>query len=230
MGKHEAELKPCPFCRRGGIVIHPLPPGAKGLHLLVSRAPYYAHCDGCGADGPPGDTEAEAIANWNTRTTPSPDSTVEVGELVERLRRLADRLVTADDHRISRTGAKEELGALAELAALDRTRERQVDQVERVARAVMTWGQPHFKHIVSFNVLCEAIASAMPMGEEARLREALQDLRTWAAVLHQNAVGCATNHYGEDFALHGEPGWLRDAGASIDRAHAALSHGVKSDG
>lgn len=33
--------------------------------------------------------------------------------------------------------------------------------VERIARAVMVWGQPHFKHMVSFNVLCEAISASL---------------------------------------------------------------------
>src|SRR3546814_12615155 len=32
-----------------------------------------------------------------------------------------------------------------------------------------------------------------------------------AAMLAQSAIGCAVNHYGEDFQRHGLPGWLRDA-------------------
>lgn len=53
-----------------------------------------------------------------------------------------------------------------------------------IAQAVMSWGKPHFKHVVSFNTLCEAIDSAFARhhlahsgdtanGDE-RLREALQ--------------------------------------------------------
>lgn len=50
---------------------------------------------------------------------------------------------------------------------------------ERIARAVMVWGAPHFKHIVSFNVLVEAIESALApdkapsaVGGVDRMREA----------------------------------------------------------
>lgn len=56
----------------------------------------------------------------------------------------------------------------------------------------------------------------------ARLHEALADLRKTAALLQQNALGCATNHYGQDFQLHGMPGWLVDTAASIERALAAM--------
>ena len=56
--------------------------------------------------------------------------------------------------------------------------------------------------------------------EVLRLREALEDLRKSAAMLQQNAEGC----YGEEFAIHGLPGWLADTKASISRA-AALTYG-----
>ena len=56
----------------------------------------------------------------------------------------------------------------------------------------------------------------------ARLHEALADLRKTAALLQQNALGCATNHYGQDFQLNGMPGWLVDTAASIERALAAM--------
>ena len=72
----------------------------------------------------------------------------------------------------------------------------------------------------------EAIESraAKAEAEVLRLRDALEDLRKSAALLQQNAEGCAVNHYGEDFAIHGLPGWLADTQASISRA-AALSYG-----
>ena len=55
-------------------------------------------------------------------------------------------------------------------------------------------------------------------------REAIARLRTTAAMLYQNALGCAQNHHGEDFSLHGMPGWLADAKAVIDEASAVM-HG-----
>lgn len=54
--------------------------------------------------------------------------------------------------------------------------------------------------------------------ENERLREALERLRKTAALLQQNAEGCAANHYGEDFQIHGMPGWLTDTAADIARA------------
>lgn len=59
--------------------------------------------------------------------------------------------------------------------------------------------------------------------EIERLRGALTHLRLTAALLLQNAEGCAVNHYGEDFQTHGMPGWLADCKRDIDAAVAALS-------
>lgn len=52
--------------------------------------------------------------------------------------------------------------------------------------------------------------------------DALEGLRKTAALLLQNAEGCAVNHYGDDYAVHGEPGWLADCRADIEKAQAAL--------
>lgn len=56
----------------------------------------------------------------------------------------------------------------------------------------------------------------------AELEAALRSLRHTARVLLQNAEGCAVNHYGEDFSLHGEPGWLRDCRSTIEAAEAVI--------
>lgn len=62
----KAELLPCPFCLTVNgygawpIALRKSPPGA-----------WYVNCDGCGADGPICDLEADAIAAWNRRS-PSP--------------------------------------------------------------------------------------------------------------------------------------------------------------
>ena len=62
--------------------------------------------------------------------------------------------------------------------------------------------------------------------ERDALRDALRDLRKSAALLQQNSEGCVVNHYGEDYATHGMPGWLMDTRASIERA-AALTGEAK---
>lgn len=59
----------------------------------------------------------------------------------------------------------------------------------------------------------------------AKLKAALTSLRLTARVLLQNAEGCAVNHYGEDFQLHGEPGWLADSRKTIEAAEAVLGIG-----
>ena len=61
------------------------------------------------------------------------------------------------------------------------------------------------------------------LDDRERLREALGQLRKSATLLQQNAEGCAVNHYGEDFAIQGLPGWLADTAADIGRATAALA-------
>ena len=55
------------------------------------------------------------------------------------------------------------------------------------------------------------------MNENAE-RDAFSRLITSAKMLLQNAVGCAVNHYGEDYSTHGEPGWVADCRADIVRA------------
>ena len=55
------------------------------------------------------------------------------------------------------------------------------------------------------------------------LEHTLTNLRLTARVLLQNAEGCAVNHYGEDYHLHGEPGWLRDCRSSIEAAEKTLA-------
>ena len=47
-------------------------------------------------------------------------------------------------------------------------------------------------------------------------------LLTTAKLLYANAVGCAVNHYGEDFVrFHGKPGWLSDCEQDILDAEEA---------
>lgn len=58
--------------------------------------------------------------------------------------------------------------------------------------------------------------------ELERLRRALGAVTKTANLLYANAVGCATNHYGDDIHEHGLPGWLADCAKDIQAARAAL--------
>ena len=60
--------------------------------------------------------------------------------------------------------------------------------------------------------------------------EALGKLRLTARILLQNAEGCAVNHYGLDYQIHGAPGWLADCEASIKDAESALAKLEKGNG
>lgn len=55
-----------------------------------------------------------------------------------------------------------------------------------------------------------------------QLEDAMTSLRLTARVLLQNSEGCAIHHHGEDYHLHGEPGWLGDCRRSIEAAESAL--------
>lgn len=66
--------------------------------------------------------------------------------------------------------------------------------------------------------------SATPTAEALKIAvEAGERLRKAASLLLQNAEGCARNHYGEDWYLHGMPGWLRDTQSEIEAASDALA-------
>ena len=51
----------------------------------------------------------------------------------------------------------------------------------------------------------------------------LHKLGKTTALLIQNAHGCAVNHYGEDYAAHGMPGWISDCEADLAAARAFLA-------
>ena len=54
------------------------------------------------------------------------------------------------------------------------------------------------------------------------LEGVLSDLLITAKMLLANSHGCCANHYAEDYAVHGVPGWLLDSEHSINRARTAL--------
>lgn len=73
---------------------------------------------------------------------------------------------------------------------------------------------------------CHTIAAALRSGTDTDYvcvrREELERFATSAALLLANAEGCAVNHYGEDHALHGTPGWLSDCAADVARLRSLL--------
>jgi len=64
----ETKLEPCPFCGAPNPAMHPndIAPGGAAMAIDGSTA-QYAHCDGCGAEGPQSFHYREAVANWNCR-------------------------------------------------------------------------------------------------------------------------------------------------------------------
>lgn len=77
----------------------------------------------------------------------------------------------------------------------------------------------HIAQLQKSNVELQEQRHALQMSHDA-LFEAFENLLTSAKILHQNAVGCAVNHYGEDYEIHGLPDWL--AGTEMDIINADL--------
>ena len=70
--------------------------------------------------------------------------------------------------------------------------------------------------------MAEALRSGPDTDYVCVRREELERFATSAALLLANAEGCAVNHYGEDHALHGTPGWLSDCAADVARLRSLL--------
>src|ERR1700761_6568542 len=64
------KLSPCPFCGADDIAMHPNDIAASGSQMATQDGAQvqYAHCDGCGAEGPQAFTYEEAVAGWNQRS------------------------------------------------------------------------------------------------------------------------------------------------------------------
>lgn len=71
------------------------------------------------------------------------------------------------------------------------------------------------------------LINALPalLARIAALEDALRTATKTANLLYANAVGCATNHYGEDIHQHGLPGWLADCAKDIEDTTKALGKG-----
>lgn len=64
-------------------------------------------------------------------------------------------------------------------------------------------------------------ARGVPEGFVLVKRDVLEKARISANMLLQNAIGCASNHYGDDHQIHGLPAWIRDCHADIDKLAAS---------
>jgi hypothetical protein len=80
-------------------------------------------------------------------------------------------------------------------------------------------------HYTAHNAIVEAKDATIARleAERMRLRTKLSRLITSAVMLQRNAEGCAVNHYGEDFSIHGMPGWLADTQRDILAAEDELN-------
>lgn len=93
-------------------------------------------------------------------------------------------------------------------------------EAERLANWLDSLDYHHNDRVKNYQ---EAAALIRAQAEELeRLRRALGAVTKTANLLYANAVGCATNHYGDDIHEHGLPGWLADCAKDIQAARAAL--------
>lgn len=60
------EAKPCPFCMHSTVTVYPTNPAWMD-HCS------YVMCENCGAEGPSGNDEDEALEKWNSRPWRPPE-------------------------------------------------------------------------------------------------------------------------------------------------------------
>ena len=91
---------------------------------------------------------------------------------------------------------------------------------------------PDGKEVVHWTGFDAATAKEQPIANasfivravnsHADLLTALEGVTKAAELLYQNSEGCAVNHYQEDYARHGMPGWLNGMAEEITKARAAI--------
>lgn len=64
----------------------------------------------------------------------------------------------------------------------------------------------------------------------ADLVGALASLISTAEMLHEQCDGCAINHYGDDYAIQGIPGYIAAAKTDIDAAKAVVARAKTAEG
>jgi hypothetical protein len=143
------ELKSCPFCKSDVVVL--LPPPRHFCNESQNREfegnlTFYAHCDGCGCDGPVCDNEADAIEKWNTRAdlTPAPgaDYVAALEAALRNIRELNTAEPDAEGHRWVHSDLidQEVLAALSARPTAPETRVVTVAQLERLASVAVELG------------------------------------------------------------------------------------------
>lgn len=79
-------LKPCPWCNGKAFAEPP----------SLGRSHWNGVCDDCGASGPHGHDEGQAIRQWNARATLPPGNGLADDEVVERTFKPGDKVICVD--------------------------------------------------------------------------------------------------------------------------------------
>lgn len=98
--EHQSALKACPFCGSGEVELHPNDLAKSGGPFHGQYATQdgaqvqYAHCNGCGAEGPQAFIIDEVVTAWNRRAEHQSDS-AGAGDIGTRAGRVHDALARA---------------------------------------------------------------------------------------------------------------------------------------
>lgn len=68
-----------------------------------------------------------------------------------------------------------------------------------------------------------ALATKPAVKDDETVVEAAHKALVAGKMLLENSIGCAVNHYGDDYYIHGEPGWLADCRKDFEALEAALA-------
>jgi hypothetical protein len=68
-----------------------------------------------------------------------------------------------------------------------------------------------------------ALATKPAVKDDETVVEAAHKALVAGKMLLENSIGCAVNHYGDDYYIHGEPGWLADCRKDLEALEAALA-------
>lgn len=178
--------------------------------------PYHRVDNGLGMEAVAIDCCEIACALWDSRD----EDTIEInrGDLIQIGNRLREISALHDEIDRLRSLGTAEVPEGWQLVPKEPTE-------EMVESAYRTLPGPVDICLADIEDIYSTMLSASPAPPRAvdGLREALTELRLTARVLLQNAEGCAINHHGADFEIHGPPGWLADAENVIVKAEAALA-------
>lgn len=68
-----------------------------------------------------------------------------------------------------------------------------------------------------------ALATEPAVKDDETVAEAAHKALVAGKMLLENSIGCAVNRYGDDYYIHGEPGWLADCRKDLEALEAALA-------